>query len=120
MRIYRTSKQLEQKCGDFVTIKLTPNELIDAYFEQKKMFTISDIEEAIRERIERSGSHLYFPEDYPTRLAESTAHAFERIVDNNDLYNELYAGMLEYHIDEILEKDGYDPYTLLKENEDGK
>ena len=119
MRIYRTEQQLKncEKRDKWTVIRLSEQEMIDAYYEQQRDFRIADIVDNIDERIADAEMQNAFSSGWSSDVAKECIKGLEELIDDNDNYYEDYADMVDYYVRKTLKELGIDPKTMKKENE---
>ena len=59
----------------------------------------------------------HYPEDWPNRVGEVVVDEFEKMIDNNDYFWDIYMSMVEDAVCSFLRGEGIDPETMKKEGD---
>lgn len=122
MKIYRTMEQLTSTTYDFhnrrgkvFEVKLTPDEVADAYFEYQATLLAEDIATEIDGLIEDADAGDRFSDDWPMRCGDAWCYELRDAIHNNcyvlDTLNASVADFTKRKLEEV----GYDIETMRKQ-----
>lgn len=108
-RDYVASLTLQRKSE---YIKLTPEELFQAYEEQQHIFMAQELADNVAERIADAGKKGYYAPDWPERFGAAYAEKLSAVVDKNEAMAELYAGLVSEVVEQELKALHIDVETM--------